>query len=591
MERKMVENDFIYTEDPYLYIRGFLIIKADKPQPQCIHKSWKSLIFGNMEQYKLYFDPRNNVQYLKSKFYEDSEESWVLLLGTFMNTETSQMDLNKIAHDMLNALRKSENNFFEYVDVLGGRHIIVFSKNGQNPSLLTDATGMRSTFYKENDTIIASHYNLVNDIAHMEEHPFWQIYTAYKKTNYECVALPGNLTPYKDIKLLIPNHLITLERSRSKRFFPRSRFDIADVDSACDYIAENIRNQYEELVKHYDVIHSLTAGRDSRICLSAARRVKDQITTFTYHPEKPDLLRFEHRDWELNYEIAKEITSREGIKHIELFFRGPYPKSLMDIMDKNHYHPVNRIIEEARSKIHFTERTLHVRSSIVEICRKITYFYPYYRPINEKFALWSKYKDRSILNKAIPYFEQFYYENETESFIRAGAPLNVMHYWENRLPAWLGASVLVDNDILCDTYLLFNVRKILTFGLSIPEYWRMHDTIYYEILNRLWPSLLQYRMPNDGRQIYALLDRENTGYTSFKEVKTNSGSIYNKKREVKAYYEIRDYGACFGFSSNDLNKGDYCELIFKHNIVKGRSYYYEFNLLTIYHHFTPPPPI
>lgn len=571
-----------YSEDEFLYIRGYLIMDNSSSQIENVHPYWHKQMFGLNDEYMIYFDPKNELEYCKTN------DKFILMLGTAMNTETGCMDKSILVNELMGCLECGIDSFFEYINILGGRHIIVFTYNGE-PLIITDATGMRSTYYYVNDKkcIISSHYNLIHDIVKTDEHPFWRTYSEYQKKKYICVSLPGDMTPWNDIRMLIPNHFLSLKTNKIERFFPKHKLQDVSLQQACDYIANNIKTQYEELAKHYDLLHSMTAGCDSRICLSAAKSVKDKVTLFTYHNENPDMNDIEHRDRELNYQFAKNLAQHEGIKHVEVLFKGPYPEDLMRIMDKNHYHRINRLVEQLSKSYSFKSNTLHIRSSVVEMCRNTDHFMPnLYRPRCEKFARWAQYNDE-IFNLAIPYFLDWMQRNQVDEFVNLGYSDAHIHYWENRLPTWMNASMVVEDDILCDTWMLFNVRKILSFGLCMQEYWRQKNIIFREIIMRLWPSLLQYNLPNNRKISYDLVDKEFTGCFSFNKVETNSGSLYDKNRKVEAYYEIRDYGAWFGFSNSLVRRGDFCELNFVFSVEKDTPYYYEFNIFTVWQDYVP----
>lgn len=571
-----------YSEQEYLYIRGFLITNMrGGGRPSQVNKQWHELEFGINEEYVIYFDPKNEIEYICDN------ERYILLLGTFMNTETGCMDKRVLINEMFGCLKYGEKELYEYVNILGGRHIIVFCQSG-GAKLITDATAMRSTYYytQKGECFISSHYNLIHNIVQTEEHAFYKEYCEYKKTKYICVSLPGDMTPWKDIRMLIPNHVLSLTTNTIERFFPVQRLQDITISEACDYISSNIKIQYEELAKHYDILHSMTAGCDSRICLSAAKNIKDRVTLFTYHNENPNLGDKEQLDREQNFIFAKELARNEGIKHIEVFFKGPYPEDLMKIMDKNHYHRVNRLIKQLSASYPFKENTLHVRSSIVEMCRNTDHIMVnYYRSRCEKFALWAQYS--GILKDAVPYFEDWAERNQVNGLDELGYSDAHIHYWENRLPTWMNASVVLEDDILCDTWMLFNVRKILSMGLRLQEYWRQKNVVFREIINRLWPELLRYNLPNSRKLSYDLIDHHFKGCFNFEKCEHRTGSSVIVNRAVEGYFEIRDYGCCFGFADSSVKRGDYCEIELEYDVEKDKSYYFEFNIFTIWQDFVP----
>ena len=205
------ENAFLecFTENDYLYIRGFVILLNTGTDIR-INPNWKSIEIGLSKEYIVYYDEKNKVY----KAEDRVNNTWIFILGSVMNTETGVSDISTIGKELNSCLNESVDAFYDYVDILNGRHIIIYSKDGE-ADLITDATAMRSTYYCETSFCIASHYNLINDMCHCEQHPFFNDYVQYFRKNISCVSLPGNLTPYLNIKMLIPNHKLSLNDGHS----------------------------------------------------------------------------------------------------------------------------------------------------------------------------------------------------------------------------------------------------------------------------------------------------------------------------------------------------------------------------------------
>lgn len=572
-----------YPESEYLYIRGYVITESKDGRPSAVNPNWKELVFGENEEYTVFYDGRNQTV----KFNAANSKTWVMLLGSFMDTEQANDNISDIAEELVKRLDISMDSFWDYVDILNGRHIIVYGKDGE-VNLFTDATGMRSTYYCTEKMLIASHYGLIGDIFPCSNHPFYDEYRAYFKENMGCYSLPGNITPLKEVKILIPNHYVSLLDGHTiTRFYPRKPVENRSIEEVCDYIAASIKRQYEKLVEKHDVIHSMTAGCDSRISLAAAKNVKDKITLFTYHNENPNMSNHEHRDREINYLCAKNIAEHENIKHLEIILKGKRPDDMVSVMNKNHYHPHNKFIEDMRAGYDFTPNTIHLRSNNIELCRNRSHsqvFVDSDEPAH-KFARWANYKG-DILDKAISYFQDFVDENDIYVYKKFNFDWGNPYVIEVQAALWISASVLVDNDMLCDTYMLFNVRKILDMAQSLPTYWREQNVIYRELLKRLYPSLLDYNMPNNTIINYDMIDKEFSGCKNFKDAVFTSGNLSDKSREVPYYAQTRDFGSNYGFSQTRISKDDFIRVDFTYAIEKDLPYYFEFNIFTVWQSYS-----
>lgn len=572
-----------YPESEYLYIRGYVILESREGRPAVVNPNWKALSFGENNEYTVFYDIKNEAL----KYHSEVKNTWVMLLGTFMDTEKAVDSISDIAKELIRRLDISMDSFWDYVDILNGRHIIVYGKNGQ-VNLFTDATAARSTYYCTTKKVIASHYGLIGDIAPCTEHPFYKDYRQFFKENPACYSLPGNITPLNEVKILIPNHYVSLTDGHTvTRFYPRKPVDTLSVDEVCDYIAASIKRQYEKVAEKHDIIHSMTAGFDSRISLAAAKNVKDKITMFTYHNENPNMSNHEQMDREINYLCARNIAEHENIKHLGVIIQGVYPDDMVSVMNKNHYHPHNRLIEEMHTSYDFTPNTIHIRSLIIEICRNRSHTQAFVDSDDpaQKFARWVNYKGE-IFEKAVSYFQEFVKEEDIDIYKKFNFDYGYAYRFEVQTPLWQNASVLVDNDMLCDTYLLFNVRKILNMAQSLPTYWREQNIIFRELLKRLYPSLLDYNLPNNEIINYDMIDKEFSGCKNFKDAVFTAGNLSDKSRSVPYIALTRDFGAHFGFSQTKLFKDDFVCIDLTHNIEEGLPYYFEFNIFTAWQSYS-----
>ena len=103
-------------DNPYLallYARGFLI--SDKPI--VVKDSWVQRSFGN----GLYitYDSRNECEYVTCG------DTWVLILGTVMDTQSWHMNMDTVAQKVAEKFTLGEEFLYDYLDYLGGRHLIV----------------------------------------------------------------------------------------------------------------------------------------------------------------------------------------------------------------------------------------------------------------------------------------------------------------------------------------------------------------------------------------------------------------------------------------------------------------------------------
>ena len=211
--------------DYALYCRGFVF--ADK-QINSPKTDWKQYNFNiNNKQYYLWYDIQNEISLKKH------EDTWCFMLGMVMDTIDWHMDLDLVCKNCLDKLCKSKNDFYDYIDNLNGRFIIIFGDKNET-IILNDATATRSVYYHDTKCLIASHYEIIAEIANEENHSYFDEFNKIEK--YKPWTLPGDLTPYNNIKILIANHEWNISNLKLRRFYPRGNhkiYSVKEISSNC----------------------------------------------------------------------------------------------------------------------------------------------------------------------------------------------------------------------------------------------------------------------------------------------------------------------------------------------------------------------
>ncbi len=519
---------------------------------------------------------------------------WVCLCGNYcMDVIAGHMEFNLITENLLHKLLVSEQAFFEYLDDLNGRFACFYSLNNEL-YVLNDATGARSIYYSTQKPIIASHYNLIHDIVKTKEHPFYGNYCEWvsdmKKENraYPWV-MPGDNTPWTDIKILIANHKLKLPEMVITRFWPRQNTKDTNVTDATSQIAYIIKKEAETLSAYYRVYQSLTAGYDSRITLAATRGIKNGLNYFTYRDKELSVGVFDSEDRERNLNFAKNLCDKEKLKFKEITIpQKPLPEGLKKVLEKNHYHWHIPHVLIPYSKL-FPVHSIHLRSNLIETIRSDAH-----SPLNKiqsdtnigaHFAKTNRYSEGyKYFEEASKLFERFYFENSFDNVF--DYPVPQLFYWEYSCSVWLSGAVLTITDLVVDTFQLFNCRKVLDIALGMPTYYRNRAIIYDRVVNILWPDLLDYGLPNNSEKIYNLINKNKIqiGRVNFDyNIKTFSGNIFERCKVNPPYlFEAYRHGACIGFSSNRIKKGDFCAIVIDYDVEKNKNYIYQFVVKTSY---------
>lgn len=448
--------DLYDVEDERIYARGYVFADFNIS----VKKSWKSIkIRAAQRTYYFLYDRRNQTANVSD------DKHWLILCGTFMDVMEYTMDLSIIAIKMLQELRKGLVHFYDYIDNLCGRYLVIWG--GINDDLsyaVQDATGMRTVFYSQTNDLLSSHIGIIQDYEKNKEHP---LYADYCKniSNIENTAfnLPGNMTPYEGIKALIPNHVLDIKSKLQKRFWPRHEIFAQNADAVCDEALDCFRKQAVCLSK-YDkkICMSLTGGIDSQISYLCAKPISKEILYFTYYdPEEKLYGANTHADTEFAERFAKD----NGLEHKTLVLESLPKEETLLLAKANTWHRhITRLLDCYADL--FSDHYIHVRSNLLEIVRRRTYYKV------EQINL----DPRSYYNYRYPQLESSLAMNSIEMFFKEmqfdqlfDYDFADVFYWEERCAMWHGASVLLESDIVFDTFIFFNYRKFLERMLAVDK--------------------------------------------------------------------------------------------------------------------------
>jgi hypothetical protein len=420
---------------------------------------------------------------------------WVLIAGTAIDVDTGEMQIAAISRRLLTALRISEETFFDRLDVLSGRFVIVYSTVG-SIRVLHDACGTRSVFHSAgSEPIVASHHNLIANALTAAPSEIEIAKLPYK------FGYPGRGTPADGVFMLMPNCLLDLLTGKIHRYFPRGPVaKSSDVGDVVQRVVADVSRQLCAVPEKYSkVTASLTAGKDSRFTLATARPFKKAMEYFTYRrPGYPH----DEMDASVAQRIAKQLKLRHHLIQV--------PCSLADseeflhfdrLIATNTYYSHLREVAYLYWKRYSTESTLHLRSNLAEIGRA------FYRKLGMRRPLTSSTDMTKLFHGALSgeapaeaAFADFFEVTDFGS-IYDYDPYD-MFYWEHRMGTW-HALVLIESDPAFETHIVFNARRILQAMLSLPLEERLRASVFSQVIQTCWPALSKFPFnPEDWLKRY-----------------------------------------------------------------------------------------
>jgi len=471
-----------------LYRRGYLISNIDVRSGNFNFDvdDWN---IGRFHTLNVYHDKL--LEFKKSR----SGDIEIGVLGIIVDPFNNILETEVIIENCILFLSKSEDEFWDYVNKLSGRFIILV-KTSANFFAFQDAAGNRSLYYykkegNNNQILLSSHTELIASIkktkvcskvkSFMESEEF---------KNGDNRYLPGLVTPFENIYSLTPNTFIELNSKRIERFFPRHALQKNSLsDSVAEELAYLLSNQINLLSRKYKLAVSLTAGLDSRVSLAATREVKNSILYYTY------VCGFTGLDFSdktaSDAKLAKKISEKLDFNHKIFTHDGKVNEEFIQVFLRNTSYVSTGFrahIAEILKK-NYPENRLHIKSNVSEIGKA------HYR---NKYAFLPEKSDPLVFSKLYgnygnnrqfltDVFRQFIDTTKLQKENLFNYDLYDLLYWEHYIGRWQSLC-LQEWDLVQDSYILFNNRYILDKMISLPFKNKSRKDLYKLIINDLWPE-------------------------------------------------------------------------------------------------------
>src|SRR5699024_5025927 len=451
------------------YPRGFLF--SDETL-NMIPEYYKLKVILN--KYYYYYDEDQQCDML------EIDNKFIVIHGEYLHIGTdNQFTRDELKRELLQCFFNDYNQYLETLDFIAGRYVIIIG-DIDNINIYPDASNTRSTYYTTSQNVISSHVYLINDQFRYERMPYLG-------------DLPNlmnglNITPFKNIKSLIPNHYLEFYSKNIKRFFTRenNKYSFLTEDERFNLLERFFKKQFEYYIENYsNIIFSLTGGGDSRFLLAVLHDYLDHIESFTYSTmDGIDNSTYAGRLLTLDYQIVKQIVSDININHKFIYYKDnklPLTPKEDALLTKN---TIGRhssfLIPHTKNNFNITNLK-HIRGNLLET-GKARYYSKQYKesnieevkPIyNDKYA---KSKNKQAEKYAKEIFNKFIIDINYGENIYDYHLLDLYH-WEIRMGRW-HPEILNTHDIVFDTISPFNQRAIIDISLSFTYEQRRDEYMY-----------------------------------------------------------------------------------------------------------------
>jgi hypothetical protein len=416
----------------------------------------------------------------------DKEKS-LTLIGCLLDPDdpaTSNVDILKRLLSGFSSIGK----LVKSTGRLGGRWIII-ATNGEKKVLFNDALGLRQVFYTNPaDTgglwamsqpgIGAEMLGLPLEqeaAAYMNSHPF--------RSNPE-YRWPGEASPFKGLKHLLPNHWLDLDTGTSHRYWPVEPLAHVEPEVAIERLSVLLPGMIRAAAQRFDLALAITAGLDSRLVLAAARDVKDRLSCVTVRqggmaPDHADLT------------IPGRLLHRLGLPHEAICAAENMTPDFSQAFKRSVYLAHDHYGPDAEAILRRFSRTKAVLTgSGVEVGRCS---FRKKLPWSDRRAIKPPHLARLQRMDREPFALRHFERWLNDAAPRHNVKLLDLFEWEQGHGNWLAMTQLEFDIAWREIITPYNCREVLTIFLGVDERYRRapDSALFHRLIDKLWPDVLQ----------------------------------------------------------------------------------------------------
>ena len=369
----------------------------------------------------------------------------------------------------------------------GGRWILI-AIDGKTSILMNDACGLRQIFYTHLNDVeelwCASQPAMLANLLDLKMSPeaIDFINSHGFRSNPE-FRWPGDGSPYKEIKHLLPNHMLNLFDGRCHRYWPHKNLEEISVDQAVEKLAQDFPALMRCAANRFKLAVSLTAGLDSRMVLAASKQLTEKISFMTVR-------QFNHPDTHADITVASQLLNRLGLEHhvvkSSYFVNDDFLNKFRKNTSTAHYI----YLPDAQAILRFYHlNTVAVTGSVSEITRS-SYRRYFGKPLTAEITA----EDLAKLQKMGA--NRYALESFKNWLSDLGCTYNIdpldLFIWEQTHGNWLAMCQLEFDIAWQDIFTPFNCRRVLVTALSVYAKYRRAPAyvLSKKLISVLWPELL-----------------------------------------------------------------------------------------------------
>lgn len=484
-----------------LYCRGFLITneKQNVNLEYPFYANWKEETIGH--SFYMYTH--------KETYAYTFEKNQVIhfIIGHAYDPYNMLVNENEILKKLASAREKSEADYWDAESNLTGVFCVGYVTENQIV-YTTDCAGMQLVYHGiiGDKLYITSHAKLVADLKGLKQPEYIERLTTNKYWHYWGTWLPGDLSPFDELKRMVPNHFGSYEKKQNSievvRFYPTEK--IVETKTQEEYentiheLGNIMSNTMECIAKKWPekkVSISVTGGRDSMTALSCANKVYDKLHYFSY---------ISNVDESVDAYAAKEILAHLGLEH-ELYEIPENWDGYKDlpvfkkVMECNNGCIGANNTNDLKKRLYFTENPpcdMEIKSWVNEMGRGWYYNkynkkkFPQYPYASYWRAMHKVYVGKYLIKETDNVFAEYlrkYYDKKTFDNLS----WLELYFWEFAWSGGEGIFLTTEHRVSYDITIPFNNRKYVELMLTVPLEKRKVDDIPIDLITYMEPRIAE----------------------------------------------------------------------------------------------------
>ena len=419
--------------------------------------------------------------------YANNGKSECVIFGYAVNVFTAS------SQDLAQGIINNCSNIscvIEFEKNLGGKYIILY-RNEEHYYILGDATCSIPVFYTTEELSCSS--NLQYLVRHYGYRPD-QSFQGIRDSGEISQAMPYDITQYREIKQLIPNHYLDFYNQEVGRYVNSNQSQqTLTVKKAAELSVPMIETICDFYKSKFKIYCPITSGRDSRVVLAFLARKNRALQCYTiHHPE--------HHEDTQDIVIPKQLCTQNNISYeqIDDVTVSNALKSEMDhLLGENNYSlRTLRIVQTIKE--HYGDGAV-INGDIIGQVGKCSL----HRDIPLCFATPGYFRCK-LHNYSKESKRQL--ELWLEEIKNSGECVNTFDLFsiENRMGRWAAQENLIYNSI-GQLYLnAFNSRSIIYLWTAVNRKERKMSSIHVSLIKKKMPKLLEVPFESDDSIIIRL---------------------------------------------------------------------------------------